>query len=180
MTRRPRTTVRTAGGVSAIALAISMLVASSAGARLPGASDWNYDVPTGTAISQSDQRNGALVSAYVRFSGDGRGFIYAFDVTIYRGTCKKGGQVQTDTPIGGTRAGGPDGPGHLRIPIRSDGRFSGRANVINDKGVATIKGQIIDGGARMTGTVTAHVHNSAWGDCTGSGKIVHAKGTRIG
>jgi len=157
-----------------------MLVASSAGARLPGASDWNYDVPTGTAISQSDQRNGALVSAYVRFSGDGRGFIYAFDVTIYRGTCKKGGQVQTDTPIGGTRAGGPDGPGHLRIPIRSDGRFSGRANVINDKGVATIKGQIIDGGARMTGTVTAHVHNSAWGDCTGSGKIVHAKGTRIG
>jgi hypothetical protein len=179
MTRRPRTKVRIAGGAAAIVVVISMLAASAADARLPGASNWSYDIPTGTFISQSEFAHGASFNALVAFPGDGTGFIYSFGITIYRSTCKKDGRSYSSTLIGGYRAGGPDGPGHLEIPIRSDGRFSGRANVIDDKGVATIKGQISAGGKRMTGTVTLRTHNDVWGDCKGSGKILHAKGVRV-
>jgi hypothetical protein len=71
----------------------------------------------------------------------------------------------------------PGTPGSLMIPVRSDGRFSGTAKVINDKGTATITGRI--NGTKMTGTVRLHVHSVAWGDCKGGGKMVHLRGYRI-
>ncbi len=159
-----------------LAALAALLAASAAGAGLPKVGDWIYDIPTGTVFGRSE-RHPTSFRAYVEFSGNGTGFVYAFDAIVGDGTCTKNGR-RIKKPVGGaTRSDGPDTPGHLAIPIRRDGHFSGRANVIDDKEAATVKGQI--NGTKLTGTVKLHVRNAVWGDCQGTGKIVHIKGVRV-
>ena len=161
-------------GISAVA---ALLVTSVAGAGLPKQGYWIYDIPTGTVFAKSETAPTSF-SAYVEFRGDGTGFIYPFSV-ITNGTCKqKNGHLRSQIMGGATPSTrDPDAPGTLKIPVRPDGRFSGTAKVIDDKGTATIAGRII--GTKMTGTVSVHVHNVVWGDCKGGGKMVHLRGHRV-
>jgi hypothetical protein len=171
--RRPRIT----GWLTAISAVAALLVTSVAGAGLPKQGDWIYDIPTGTVFGKSETAP-TTFRAYVHFSGDGTGFIYSFSV-ITHGTCKqRNGQLRAQIMGGDTPSSAvPGAPGTLKIPVRADGRFSGTAKVINDKGTATVTGRII--GTKMTGTVRVHVHNVVWGDCKGAGKLVHLHGYKV-
>jgi hypothetical protein len=168
---------RTTAFLTALSVFAALLAASVAVAGLPKDGDWIYDVPTGTVFGKSETSPTSF-SAHVEFTGDGRGFIYAFSVVTH-GTCKqKNGQLRAQIMGGDTLSSRvPGAPGTLRIPVRPDGRFSGTAKVINDKGTAAVTGRI--NGTKMTGTVKVHVHSAAWGDCKGAGKMVHLHGYRV-
>jgi hypothetical protein len=169
----PRLGKRITGLLIAIAAIAALLGASVAGAGLPKEGDWIYDIPTGTVFGKTETAP-TIFSAYVEFSGDGTGFIYAFSVVTH-GTCTKNGHVRAQIMGGDTPSSrGPGTPGSLKIPVRPDGRFSGTAKVINDKGTATVTGRIV--GTKMTGSVKVHVRNVTWGDCKGAGKLVHLHG----
>jgi hypothetical protein len=146
----------------------ALLAASTADARLPGYSDWVYDtkVPSG----------GTVFRAMVEFNGKGSGFIYSVDAVLVHGRCKTTkGRVFTEMLVGGGNGSYPGGP--FNIPIKPNGRYSGAKHVINDTGTMTLKGVFT--GTKMSGTVTLHVHNSAWGDCRATGKFAHVQGVRI-
>jgi hypothetical protein len=164
--------------LAGLALAVSLAAgAVRAGAGLPKQGDWIYDVPTGTVFGKTETAPTSF-SAYVEFRGDGTGFIYSFSVITFGSCTQKNGRV-THSSMGASTPSvrAPGAPGTLKIPVRRDGRFSGTAKVIDDKGTAAITGRII--GTKMTGTVRVHVHNSVWGDCKGGGKMVHLHGYKV-
>ena len=163
---------RSVGAVAALSalLAVSAAVAAPAG-KLPKEGAWFYD-STGS-MSQRD----ALFLAYVNVSAvPGKSFIYHLAVTVI-GPCKgKDGRIGRDNFVGGATDTGRS----IKIPIKPDGRFSATFKLIGDTGgpgTGTVKG--VFNGIRVSGTVTAHMHDPNYGDCKGTGRFVRAKGTPI-
>jgi hypothetical protein len=161
---------RTTKAVLAVSALVALLATSTALAgKLPGTGDWLYD-STSTMKSAAGY---VVFKAYVHVDG-GKASVYSFDAIVLGGTCKmKNGKIVRDSLVGGSVV-------RTQIAVRPDGSFSGTRTALGDsggKGTLTVKGVIT--GARITGTVTAHMHDPNWGDCRGTGKFVRAKGVRI-
>jgi hypothetical protein len=153
--------------VSAL-VALPIASAASVG-KLPAEGVWLYD----TSSNMKSAAGYVVFKAYLRVEA-GKTSVYSFDAVVLGGVCKmKSGKIVRDSLVGGSVV-------RTHIPVRADGSFSGTRTAVGDtggKGTLTVKGVFT--GARVSGTVTAHMHDPNWGDCKGTGKVVRAKGMRI-
>jgi hypothetical protein len=156
----------------AVSLLGALLVTSVAVAgKLPGQGDWLYD----SAPTMKSTAGYVVFKAYLRVGDAGKASVYSFDAVVLGGTCTmKNGKIVHDSLVGGNVV-------KTQIPVRAGGSFAGTRTAVGDtggKGTLTVKGVFT--GTRVSGTVTAHMHDPNWGDCKGTGKFVRATGVRIG
>jgi hypothetical protein len=156
--------------VLAVSALVTLLATSAALAgKPPGPGDWLYDsTPTMKSVAGY-----AVFKAYLRVDG-GKASVYSLDAIVLGGICKmKNGKLVPGSLVGGSVV-------RTQVAVKADGTFSGTRTALGDsggKGTLTVKGVFT--GARLTGTVTAHMHDPNWGDCRGTGKFVRVKGVRI-
>jgi hypothetical protein len=154
----------------ALAVLIALTAASAALAgKLPGDGDWSYD----SASNMKSAPGYVVFKAYLRVDA-GKASVYSLSAIVLGGTCKmKNGTIVKDSLVGGDVV-------RTQIAVKPDGSFVGTRTARGDtggKGSLTVRGVFT--GARVSGTVTAHMHDPNWGDCRGTGKFVRAKGVRI-
>lgn len=163
------TTPATCSGAGSVTLTAVRPTTAAPANKLPGEGIWSYDHgPTMPATGKY-----ATFQAYLRVS-PGKSNIYSFSVVVIGGTCKqKDGQTITGELVGGSAA-------KTLIPVKPDGSFSATRNAVGDetgsKGTVRFKG--VFNGIHVNGTITAHMHYPALGDCQGTGKF-QSKGVRI-
>ena len=153
------------------ALSVLLVAAAAFAGTLPAAGTWVYD----NSATVKSTPGHASITAYVRISDSERS-VTSFDGIVIGGKCRKGGHVSPAGTIGFSMKK------NKVIEIGTSGRFSATRKAVGDatgvKGSVKVKGVIE--GTKLSGKVTAHLHNPNFGDCRGSGKFSRAKGEQVG
>jgi hypothetical protein len=148
-----------------------VLVASAASAgKLPADGIWVYN--NGDNVRPTD--GNAIFRAYLTVAA-GKSNITSLDGIVFGGKCKKRGRTRPAGSIAYSAI-------PTLISVKPDGSFSAtrkaRGDATGVKGTVKVKG--VFNGNRVSGTVTAHMHDPNFGDCTGTGRFSRDQATQVG